>query len=88
MVISMNLRNAVFGYARTAASARPRALAPVADMTGSGVCPLPFRSRRVDAVRIQLTGRPVQSVEQAFTLLPAIRFTKHSPGSTVLRPPV
>jgi len=83
-VSSIKNMTAVSGFARGAASARVRTVAPIAWMSGVGVCPTPdqLRSRIGDA------GPAIQSFEKSrFTYL-TTRQLKHDVGSTVLRPPV
>ncbi len=86
------MQHAVSGYARGAASARLRPVAPLPLMARGGVCPL-TASLHADAVisdvvRIDRNGLGVQSSDRPATQLSTRQFEKHDPGSPVLRPPV
>ena len=85
----------VSGYARGAASARLRPVAPLSPMSGVGVCPPPATPRAdritADLARIGRNRLAVRSYEQSATHLSALstrQFDKPHPGSHVLRPPV
>jgi hypothetical protein len=93
-VTNIKIRNAVSGYARTAASARLLAAARPW-MTEAGVCPASAHPRHGAGgalPRIEGIGRQVLFLEPSGTSLSAHpsdrRFDTYDPGFPDLRPPV